>query len=125
MHTLTSVAHDAAGNVGTSTGVSVTVSTPAADTQAPTAPSSLTATGGRRKISLAWGASTDNVGVTGYQVWRATSAAGPFTLIATTTSLSYVNGSLTAGATRYYQVMATDAAGNVSAASNTASATAR
>jgi len=125
VHTLTSVAHDAAGNVGTSTGVSVTVSTPAADTQAPTAPSGLTATGGRRKISLAWGASTDNVGVTGYQVWRATSAAGPFTLIATTTSLSYVNGSLTAGATRYYQVMATDAAGNVSAPSNTASATAK
>lgn len=124
-HTLSSQAHDAAGNVGVSADVAVTVSTPAGDTQAPTAPSNLTATAGRRKISLAWGASTDDVGVTGYQVWRATSASGPFSLIATTTSLSYVNSSLSLGTTRYYQVMATDAAGNVSAPSNTASATAK
>jgi len=98
---------------------------PPDDTQAPTAPSNLTATGGKRKISLAWGASTDNVGVTGYQVWRAISAAGPFSLIATTTSLGYTNSGLTSGSTRHYQVMATDAAGNVSAPSNTASATAK
>jgi len=124
-HTLRSQAHDAAGNLGASTDVPVTVSTPPVDTQPPTAPSSLVATGGRRKITLTWGASTDDVGVTGYQVWRANAASGPFSLIATTTALTYANGSLSTGTTRYYQVKATDAAGNVSGPSNTASATAK
>src|SRR6185295_18000561 len=124
-HTLRTEAHDAAGNLGVSADVPVTVSTPPVDTQPPTAPSNLVATGGRRKITLTWGASTDNVGVTGYQVWRANAASGPFSLIATTTALTYANGNLSTGTTRYYQVKATDAAGNVSAASNTASATAK
>lgn len=124
-HTLRSEAHDAAGNTGVSSNVTVTVSNGGADTQPPTAPSNLTATAGKRKISLAWGASTDNVGVTGYQVWRANSASGPFSLIATTTSLSYVNSGLTTGSTRSYYVVAVDAAGNASAPSNTATATAK
>jgi hypothetical protein len=121
-HTLTSKAYDAAGNATTSTGVSVTASN--VDNVAPTAPSGLTATGGKRKITLSWTASTDNVGVTGYRVFRAASAAGPFSQIATTTGTTYTD-SLATGTTRSYYVQATDAAGNVSPASNTASATAR
>ena len=57
-----------------------------------------------------------------------TAAAGPpgaFSQIATTTGTTYTDGGLTSGATDYYTVKAYDAAGNVSAASNTASATAR
>ncbi|HVE84233.1 MAG TPA: Ig-like domain-containing protein [Myxococcales bacterium] len=123
-HTLSSQAHDAAGNVGVSANVAVTVAN-AGDTTPPTAPANLTATAGRRKISLAWSASTDNVGVTGYQVWRAQSAGGPFSLIASTTSLSYINSGLSSGSTWYYQVVAVDAAGNASAPSNTASTTAK
>jgi beta-lactamase superfamily II metal-dependent hydrolase len=123
-HTLTSTAYDAAGNSGSSAAVSVTVNN-VADTTPPTAPASLTASGSKRKVSLSWTASTDNVGVTGYQIWRATSAGGPFSQIATTTSTTYTNSGLTSGTTYYYYVKATDAAGNVSAASNTASATAR
>ena len=61
----------------------------------------------------------------GYQIWRAGSAAGPFSQIATTTGTTYTNSGLTSGSTWYYQVKATDAAGNVSAASNTASGTAK
>jgi fibronectin type 3 domain-containing protein len=122
---LTSKAYDAANNVGTSTAVNVTVSNGGSDTTPPTAPSSLTASPAKRKISLSWGASSDNVGVTGYQIWRSSSAAGPFSQIATTTSTTYTNSGLTSGSTWYYQVKATDAAGNVSAASNTASATAK
>lgn len=123
-HSLTSKAYDAAGNVGTSTAVGVTVSN--LDSTPPTAPSNLTATNpGKRKINLSWTASSDNVGVTGYQIWRAASAGGPFSQIATTPSTSYSNSGLTSGTTYYYYVKATDAAGNVSAASNTASATAR
>jgi len=124
-HSLTSKAYDAAGNVGTSSAVSVTVSN-AGDTQPPAAPSGLAAAqSGKRKINLTWTASTDNVGVTGYQVWRATSAGGPFSQIATTTVTTYLNSGLSSGTTYFYYVTATDAASNISAASNTASATAR
>jgi beta-lactamase superfamily II metal-dependent hydrolase/chitodextrinase len=123
-HVLTSKAYDAAGNSATSTAVTVTVNN-AGDTTPPTAPSSLSASGSKRKVSLTWSASTDNVGVTGYQVWRASSSAGPFAQIATTTSTSYTNSGLTSGTTYWYYVTAGDAAGNVSAASNTASATAK
>ena len=95
------------------------------DTTPPTAPANLGATPAKRKINLSWTASTDNVGVTGYRIWQATNAAGPFSQIATTTSTSFTNTGLTSGTTYFYYVEATDAAGNISAASNTASATAR
>lgn len=95
------------------------------DTLAPAAPGGLTVTAGKRKLTLSWTASTDNVGVTGYQVWRSTSAGGPFTHEATTTALTYVNSGLTSRATYYYYVKANDAAGNVSAASITKGGQAR
>ena len=45
---------------------------PAPDTQPPTAPGNLTVTGKTAtSVSLSWSASTDNVGVTGYQVRQA------------------------------------------------------
>jgi beta-lactamase superfamily II metal-dependent hydrolase len=123
-HTLTSKAYDAALNVGTSTVINVTVNN-LGDTTPPTAPTSLTAAGAKRKITLTWTASTDNVGVTGYQIWRATTSTGPFAQLATSTSTTYTNSSLTSGSTFYYYVKATDAAANVSAASTTVSATAK
>jgi predicted phage tail protein len=123
-HTLSSKAYDAAANVGSSTIVNVTVNN-AGDTTPPTAPSNLVATAAKRKITLAWTASTDNVGVTGYQIWRATSPAGTFAQIATTTSTTYADSLLKSGSTFYYYATATDAAGNLSAASSTASATAK
>lgn len=128
-HTLISKAYDAAGNIGTSASVSVTVSN-VSDTTPPTAPSSLTATTPtsgniRRKINLSWTASTDNVGVAGYRLWRGTTATGPFTQIATSTTTTYTDGGLVSGTTYWYYVTAYDAAGNVSSASNTASATAK
>ena len=123
-HSLQSNAYDAAGNAGSSTVVTVTSNN--TDILAPSAPSNLTATaGGKRRIDLSWTASTDNVGVTGYRVFRATSAAGPFSQIATTTSTSYSNSSLSSRVTYYYYLTAVDAAGNVSPQSNIASATAR
>src|SRR5262249_26775272 len=71
-HTLASHAYDAAGNVGTSANVTVTVNN-VVDATPPTAPSNLTAAPNtRRKAALNWAASTDNVGVTGYNVWRST-----------------------------------------------------
>ncbi|HEY8183967.1 MAG TPA: Ig-like domain-containing protein [Thermoanaerobaculia bacterium] len=123
-HALTSKAYDAAANVGASAAVNVTVSN-LGDTTPPTAPANLGASPAKRKISLSWTASTDNVGVTGYRIWQATTSAGPFNQIATTTSTSFTNTGLTSGTTYFYYVEATDAAANVSAASNTASAIAR
>ncbi|HEV8253997.1 MAG TPA: Ig-like domain-containing protein [Vicinamibacteria bacterium] len=123
-HILASSAFDAAGNRGDSAPVTVTVDN-STDVTPPSAPANLAATGGQKRIALQWTVSTDNVGVTGYQVWSATAASGPFTQIATTTGTSYTNTGLPRQATRYYYVKAFDAAGNVSAASNTASATTR
>src|SRR5207244_920038 len=117
-HNLSSQAYDAAGNTGTSAIVTVTVNN-VADTTPPTAPTNLTVaspvTGNpKRKLNLAWTASTDNVGVTGYQIWRATNVAGPFSQINTTTGTSYLDTGLVTGTTYTYYVKAFDAAGNVS-----------
>ncbi|WP_456508844.1 putative Ig domain-containing protein [Arthrobacter sp. TE12232] len=88
------------------------------DTTAPTAPTNLSAVAGTGQISLAWSASTDNVGVTRYNISRNGAAIG------TATGTSFVDGSVVAGTTYSYTVTAQDGAGNVSAPSNTATATA-
>ncbi len=97
---------------------------PGPDTQAPSVPANLTAPSATSSsISLAWSASTDNVGVTGYQVLRAPGASGgTFTQIATPASNSFVDSGLAASSTFRYRVRARDAAGNTSAVSNTVSA---
>jgi len=90
----------------------------ALDTTAPSAPSSLTAsTTSSTSISLNWNASTDDVGVTGYTIYRGG------TKIATATNNSYSDTGLSSSATYTYTVSAYDAAGNNSAASNIVSAT--
>jgi chitodextrinase len=109
-------ARDLAGNT-TSASVSTSGTT---DTTPPTAPPGLTATAtGYTTASLSWGASTDNVGVTSYTIRRNGTAVA--TVPGTTTS--YGDTGLTPGTTYTYQVTASDAAGNVSQPSNTASAT--
>ena len=89
-----------------------------ADTQAPSVPTGLAAVSvSSSQISLTWSASSDNVGVTGYQVIR------NGTLIDTTTATSYQSLGLAAGTTYTYNVTAFDAAGNQSGQSAAASAT--
>ena len=78
------------------------------------------------QIDLAWSASTDAVGVTGYLVERCTGVGcSSFVEIASvsaaTTSLG--NTGLTAATAYSYRVRATDAAGNISSYSDTVSAT--
>ena len=88
------------------------------DTQAPTAPGSLTASGiTQTTVSLSWNASTDNVGVTGYDVYRSN------TVIATITGTSYEVTGLTANTAYSFRIKAKDEAGNESAFSNTANVT--
>jgi len=94
------------------------------DTQAPSAPSNLTATGALSSASLSWTASSDNVGVTRYDVYRSTTSGftpSASNRIAQPTGTSYNDASLAAG-TYYYRVQAEDAVGNISASSNEASA---
>lgn len=82
------------------------------DTQPPTVPTGLTASNaGSSSVTLSWTASTDNIGVTGYEVLAGTTVAGS----ATTTSL-LVTG-LTPDTQYTFSVRARDAAGNVSATS--------
>jgi endo-1,4-beta-xylanase len=116
---------DAAGNTSAVSNT-VTAATQAGggDTQAPTAPSNLASTGTTSSsVSLSWTGSTDNVGVTGYQILRAPGASGgTFTQVGTSTTTSFTNSGLTASTTYRFQVRAVDAAGNTSAVSNTVTA---
>lgn len=82
------------------------------DATAPTAPSSLTAVLKGKQVQLAWKASSDNVAVTSYIVYRNN------VRLTTVTGTSYTDSSTRTGQSYTYTVVATDAAGNVSAASN-------
>ena len=88
------------------------------DITAPTVPSNVVATAlATDQITLTWSASSDNVGVSGYQVFR------EGVQIATTTLLSYADTGLSEGTTYEYYVTAFDAVLNVSASSTSVSAT--
>ena len=90
-----------------------------ADTTAPNAPTQLTAQVKRGQIALKWLAASDNFGVTSYLIFRNGSQIG------TSTSTTFTDRSLSAKTTYQYSIKAKDAAGNISASSNTASATTR
>src|SRR5277367_5661368 len=118
-------ANDAAGNnSGYSNTASATTPAPA-DTTPPSAPTNLAASAASTtQINLAWTASTDNVGVTGYKVERCSGAAcANFVQIATPAATTFNDTGLTASTSYSYRVRANDAAGNNSGYSNTATAT--
>ncbi len=80
------------------------------DTQAPTVPTGLSANAtGPTTVALTWTASTDNVGVTGYDIRR------DGTTIGSSTGASYTDNSATANTTHSYEVRAKDAMLNYSA----------
>jgi acetylxylan esterase len=96
---------------------------PVGDSQRPSAPSNLSASNVTASgVVLSWGASTDNVGVASYRIFRqqGTSAA---TQIGTTTGTSFTVTGLTAGTSYSFFVGAADAAGNVSASSSAVAVT--
>ena len=98
-----------------SNGLTFTVQT---DTTSPTVPAGLTASAASSsQINLSWTASTDNVGVTGYKVYRGGTQVG------TSAAASYLDSGLAASTSYSYTVAAFDAAGNTSAQSSGASAT--
>jgi hypothetical protein len=97
------------------------------DTQAPTAPSGLTATAvSGTRVDLAWTASNDNVGVTGYRIERCqgTGCAGFAEIAAPASTATVFSDTAVVNSTPYsYRVRAIDAASNLGAYSNTATAT--
>jgi chitodextrinase len=121
-HTLTAVARDAAGNTATAPAIIVTVSNTSGssqspDTTPPSVPAGLTATAiSSSQITLSWSASTDNVGVAGYKVYRGG------VQIATTANTTYQNTGLSPSTTYTYTFAAYDGAGNTSAQSASVSA---
>lgn len=118
-YTFSIKAMDAAGNLGPASNDTVIITTVgASDVDAPTVPESLSATAaGASQINLAWTASTDAVGVTGYKIFRGG------VQIDTSLTNSYPDNNVIPEATYSYTVKAYDAAGNVSGNSNTATAT--
>jgi chitodextrinase len=98
----------------------VPATTTIADTQAPSVPTGLMANAvSGTQVNLAWSASTDNVGVTGYYVYLNDQ---PLT---TTTGTSFSHTGLAASSSYNYRVSAYDAVPNHSAWTATVSATTR
>ncbi len=117
-YTFTIKAKDAAGNVsGASAAVSARTQPGTADDEPPTTPGNLRSTGvTASSVSLAWDASTDNVGVNEYEVFNGGALA------TTVTGTTATVPGLTADTAYSFTVQATDAAGNRSKPSPAVSA---
>ncbi|MEU3462757.1 cellulase family glycosylhydrolase [Streptomyces sp. NPDC006733] len=88
------------------------------DTQPPTAPANVAVSGTTSAtVSLTWSAATDDVGVTGYDVYRGSAPVG------SSTGTTYTDTGLTPSTAYTYTVRAHDAAGNTSPASGAVTAT--
>ncbi|WP_276877839.1 reprolysin-like metallopeptidase [Chryseobacterium joostei] len=97
--------------------ISVNAGSGTPDTIAPTAPTLAASGTTSTSTNLSWSGATDNVGVTGYDVYQGIS------LIGSTASTSYTATGLTPSTTYSFSVKAKDAAGNASSSSNTVSVT--
>ena len=122
--TLGVAAVDAAGNLSAiATLGQQTAACP--DTTPPSAPGTVSASAvSSSEIDLSWAAATDNIGVTGYQLFRCQgSSCTSFAQVGTASGTTFNDTGLAAVTSYSYQVRAVDAAGNQGPFSNTASAT--
>jgi chitinase len=111
-YSLTAVATDNQNATTTSVAVSVTVQAAQNDTTPPSVPTGLTSPSQTdTTITLAWNASTDNVGVVAYDVYRGG------TLIGSPATTGFTATALSPSTSYAFQVRARDAAGNASASS--------
>jgi chitodextrinase len=110
---------DAAGNLSGLSTTAVAMTQAGSDTVAPSTPAGLAATAiSSTQIRLNWSPSTDNVGVTGYRVYRGGVFLGAVGNVTTTQTAG-----LTPSTTYTYRIDAIDAVGNASGISAAASAT--
>ena len=116
--TYTLTATNSTGSV--SARATVTVQPLSGGNQPPTTPSITSAVArSATEIDLAWTASTDTLGIAGYQIIR----NGTVAASVSGTTLNWADTGVTAGTTYSYVVKAFDSAGNYSAASNTVQVT--
>ncbi|CAH1230650.1 hypothetical protein PAECIP111891_06710 [Paenibacillus allorhizoplanae] len=107
-------AKDASGNSATGTSVGATTSAPAADTTSPSNVTGLTTSSlTQMGVTLTWSAATDNVAVTGYEIYNGA------TLVTTVSALTYNVTGLTSSTQYTFTVKARDAAGNVASGAST------
>jgi chitodextrinase len=107
-HTFSVDAYDGAGNRSSRTTV-MAATTACPDTSAPSTPIGLAASNiTQNGLALSWNASSDNVGVTGYDVFR------NGTNVATVASTASNQSGLSCGTSYTFGVVARDAAGNTS-----------
>ncbi len=105
-------AFDAAGNKSGYSSAVATTTYGFVDTLPPSVPTNLAQTGvTNTSATITWTASTDNVAVTSYEIFRGTTPVG------TSAGLSFTDNGLTRDTAYSYTVKAKDAAGNTSAAS--------
>ncbi len=110
-YTLAVDAYDAAGNRSGQRSLTTATSAcpPPTDTQAPSVPQGMVFSGQTQTtVALSWSASTDNVGVAGYRVFKNDVS------VTTVASPGYTYTGLTCGTTYTFAIEAYDAAGNAS-----------
>jgi fibronectin type 3 domain-containing protein len=117
---ITARAVDTSSNSTTSSSRTVTVDNASGDTLPPSLPGNFMAVAaGATRVDLSWNASTDNVGVTAYDVYR----DGVLLTSTNGATIGYSDSNVAQGATYQYQVRARDAANNVSGLTSAASIT--
>jgi len=113
---------DAQGCTGTTSTLFTVASN--SDTQAPTIPQNnsvvLQTLNNVNSARIVWDASTDNVGVTHYDVFKEINPPNVFRVISTPTTTFYVDSTVNSGGDFCYKVQASDSAGNLSGFSNIA-----
>ena len=117
-YTVTARAYDKASPANAAPSQSVTINVDNTDDIAPSTPTNFRATSkGLDRIVLAWGASTDNEGVTGYIISR------NGTEIATTDKLTFTDTGLADSTSYNYSIVAIDRANNSSSSESISVAT--
>ncbi|PNQ74723.1 hypothetical protein C1T31_00855 [Hanstruepera neustonica] len=112
------IARDTAGNASSASNSENITTLDPPDTQAPSAPTNLTANNTTSfTTDLSWDVATDNVGVSGYDIYQ----DGSF--IANVSGTTYQVAGLSPSTAYTFYVIARDAAGNASNASNTVNVT--
>ena len=94
-----------------------TITSVTSDTTAPKAPTLVASGTAQTTTNLSWSGATDNVAVTGYDVYKGT------VLLGSTATTTFAVTGLTAASTYTFYVKAKDSAGNISVSSNVVSVT--
>jgi glucose/arabinose dehydrogenase len=118
-------ARDAAGNVSqASTTVPITPPQCQPDTEAPAAPTQLAGSASGTTVTLTWAASSDNIAVRAYDIYRDGTKVGAVTGTASVPpATGFIDSGLAANTGYSYHVVARDGQANVSPHSNTATVT--